>query len=115
MNALEVIDQERQARGWKWADLARALDVSPQVLVQWRKRGVPRAQYPAIARALGISIEALAAEDLGHKAGQVNEPRAGYAPDNALRRLINAFAHLDIADQTAILRITESLAYGTRK
>lgn len=44
-------------RGMRQADLARALGIDPQHLPNWRKRRVPPTMYPAIAKALGLSLD----------------------------------------------------------
>ena len=42
-----------------WAELARTLNTSEQRLNNWKRRGVPPAQYAAIAAALGWSVDLL--------------------------------------------------------
>lgn len=42
-----------------WADLARVLETSEQRLNNWKRRGVPAAQYAPVAGALGWSVDQL--------------------------------------------------------
>lgn len=59
------LDQELAARRDRhhlpgsWADLARALETTEQRLNNWKRRGVPPAQYAAIAAILGWSVDRL--------------------------------------------------------
>ena len=59
------LDQELAARRdhhqlpGTWADLARALETSEQRINNWKRRGVPPAQYAAIATVLGWSVDRL--------------------------------------------------------
>lgn len=52
--AWERIDKRLRALGMSDSDLARAVNVSPQVVHGWRKRGVPASRYAEIARALDM-------------------------------------------------------------
>ena len=59
------LDQELAARRDRhhlpgtWADLARTLETSEQRVNNWKRRGVPPAQYAAIAAVLGWSVDRL--------------------------------------------------------
>lgn len=46
-------------RGWDQAELARRLNTTPQVITNWKARGVPSDQYVAIATLLGRSLDEL--------------------------------------------------------
>lgn len=53
-----VIDRELWRRRQIWADLGRAIGVSPQVMNNWRKANkVPASRLPAIAAHFGWTIE----------------------------------------------------------
>ena len=49
------IDRELTSTGRTWAWLGRKIEVSDQVLHNWRSRGVPSKRYAAIAAALGLA------------------------------------------------------------
>ncbi len=49
-----LAELKRQAKTTKW--LAEQLNVQPSAVGMWKSRGVPRAQYMAIAQALGQSV-----------------------------------------------------------
>lgn len=55
----KIIDRELHRKRLKWADLAKALEVSDQVVNNWSRRGVPTARYADIATFLGFSVEEL--------------------------------------------------------
>jgi hypothetical protein len=59
------IDRELVARRVRhrapgtWADIARVLETTEQRVNNWKRRGVPTAQYAALAAALGWSVDYL--------------------------------------------------------
>lgn len=40
--------------GWTWSDLAREMEITPERINNWKKRGVPAGQIKHIAAALGM-------------------------------------------------------------
>lgn len=56
---------------------ARALQISPQRLSNWRKRGVPAALLPQVAAAIGASAEEYLAA-AGRPIARVEQPTAPY-------------------------------------
>ena len=88
---------------------------SPQAINHWKTRGVPRSAYPDIVVALNISIETLVAAEEARNG--VEEDAAEYGAGLDIRRLINAYTMLSLADQREIIRILESMAYkpGTKE
>jgi phage repressor protein C with HTH and peptisase S24 domain len=54
---LNRIEEKLSAKGWSWADFARALNTTDQRVYNWRKRGVPKSEADRIAKALGCSID----------------------------------------------------------
>lgn len=63
------LDQELAARRDRhhlpgsWADLARALETTEQRVNNWKRRGVPAAQYAPLAALLGWSVDHLLGVD----------------------------------------------------
>ena len=57
MTPWDRIDQEldRKGKSWKW--LGEKIDFKPARMGNWRERGVPAAQYVAIADALEQSVD----------------------------------------------------------
>lgn len=47
----------------KWADLARKLDTTNQVVHNWKTRGVPPKEFPSIAAALGWTVDQLIGQE----------------------------------------------------
>lgn len=68
MKPLELALLLAQRRGWSQTDLAdrissAARPVTKQMMSNWKARGLPAAWHAPIARALGITVEDLLAED----------------------------------------------------
>lgn len=59
------------------ARFARDLDISQQRLTNWRKRGVPAAELPRVAAALGMSVEDYL-KDAGRPGDIAKQPLATY-------------------------------------
>jgi hypothetical protein len=57
------IEAELKARRRSKASLAEQLGETAQAVGNWKRRGVPRGQYPAIAAALGKSIDWVAGNE----------------------------------------------------
>lgn len=59
-DVLKIVNRELHARHQSWADLARALGLSDQVVSNWKRRGkVPPGRYLDIAGFLGWNVEQL--------------------------------------------------------
>jgi len=41
----------------KWADLARMLGYTEQRTTNWKKRGIPKGEYPNLQKATGLSLD----------------------------------------------------------
>lgn len=61
-----------------WADLGRQIGATRQRLTNWKTRGVPPKDYPAIADAFGWSVDQL----LGTAANPLKEPNMQFKLDN---------------------------------
>ena len=59
------------------AAFARVIGVSPQVVSNWRHRGVPSAMLPKVAAVLGITVEAYL-EAAGRPVHRLEQPVAPY-------------------------------------
>lgn len=59
------------------AEFARALEISPQRLSNWRTRGIPASALPRVAAQLGITVEAYLAAS-GRPVSRAEQPRAAY-------------------------------------
>src|SRR5687767_11205144 len=51
--------RERHIAPGSWADVARALDTTEQRVNNWKRRGVPSAQYVTIAAVMGWTVDRL--------------------------------------------------------
>lgn len=54
MDIVERINNKLVAKGWSWSDLARVMEITPERINNWKKRGVPAGQIKSIAIALGM-------------------------------------------------------------
>jgi len=70
------VDEELNDIGRKWADLARHIGVSDQVVQNWKARGIPKSALPKVAYFLGRTIDwVMTGNNADHV---VSEQRAQY-------------------------------------
>lgn len=70
------VDEELSRKGRTWAWLARELEVTDQVVQNWKHRRVPPERYSALADALDWTLEQLIGKEPSPSFGGVNEPSA---------------------------------------
>lgn len=90
----------------KAAKFAQDLQISRQVLANWRRRGVPAAQVPKIANLLGITTEVYYRE-AGLALNVLNQEPAQYTIEAA--KLMDDFNALPGWLQDYVARLTEDL------
>lgn len=77
------VDEELRRRGGKnlapgsWPALTKALGTTKQVVYNWKQRGIPAKEYPAIAEALGWTVDEL----LGN--GEARPPESELKQDHS--------------------------------
>ena len=49
--------------GWNQSDLARRLGIRPQVITNWKERGMPPKEHAAVADVLGVTVDTLLGRD----------------------------------------------------
>jgi hypothetical protein len=54
-----ALRRDRHTLPGTWSDVARALDTTEQRVNNWKRRGVPSAQYAALAAVLGWTVDHL--------------------------------------------------------
>lgn len=54
MKTTDKVNAILEARGWGWADLARAMSLMEQRVNNWRTRGIPASQVRNVEAALGL-------------------------------------------------------------
>jgi DNA-binding transcriptional regulator YiaG len=55
---IDRVDKLRQGLHWSWAEFARQIGESPQVVNNWIKRGrIPGEKHYAVAKAIGTTVE----------------------------------------------------------
>ncbi|MDG2407325.1 MAG: helix-turn-helix transcriptional regulator [Paracoccaceae bacterium] len=65
-NAIDRLNELMQDRRWNKADLAKALNASPQALTGWWRRGeIPGSRLASVAKIFDVSVEFLINGDTG--------------------------------------------------
>jgi hypothetical protein len=72
----KLLFERLQDRGTS-AAFAKALEMSPQRLSNWKTRGIPASELPQVAAALGISVEEYLAAS-GRPVTRLEQPMAPY-------------------------------------
>lgn len=96
------IAELRKASSITQAQLAETMDVSQQTVASWEvgRRGVPVSVVPALARALGVSVEALIGET----------PQPGKrGPTPKLQQQLERLASLPKPKQRAVMEVLEAM------
>jgi phage repressor protein C with HTH and peptisase S24 domain len=69
------VDKELNDIGRKWADLARHIGVSDQVVQNWKARGIPKNALPKVADFLGRTIDwVMTGNNAGHAVSEQRTP-----------------------------------------
>lgn len=104
------LDQELAARRDRhhlpgtWADLARALETSEQRINNWKRRGVPPAQYAAIATVLGWSVDRLIGVADKASSGK-SHVDADQVVDAEVQRIATVYANLSPTERRRFLHL----------
>jgi transcriptional regulator with XRE-family HTH domain len=96
------IAELRKASSITQTQLAETMDVSQQTVASWEvgRRGVPVSMVPALARALGVSVEALIGET----------PQPGKrGPTPKLQQQLERLSALPKPKQRAVMEVLEAM------
>lgn len=107
---VEYIDEHMpgklRAGGGRWADLGRLVGVTPQILNNWKARGISRDGAIAIEDQLGVSWRWLTFGEGEPSAAKGQPPRAhglGDKPDPDIARLAAYYLELGPDEQAAVM------------
>lgn len=97
------IAEYRKASTITQVQLADTMAVSQQTVASWEvgRRGVPVSVLPALARALGVSVEALIGED--------QRPAAKRGPTPKLQQQLERLSALPKPKQRAVMQVLEAM------
>lgn len=99
----KLLADNKQSEG----ELFAALDVSKSRYANWKQRGAPMTQAPAIARFLGITIEEL----LNKEVAPGDAPQAAKSNDLAAAvEMLRIYAALSPDDRKMALELLQGLA-----
>lgn len=92
-----------------WAELARAIEATDQVVSNWGQPGrqVPPGRYPAIARALGWTVEQLLGEEAAPRTAPATAAPADFGEQAA--QLIRAFSLIPAGRRIELLTFADTL------
>lgn len=102
------LDQELAARRDRhhlpgsWADLARALETTEQRVNNWKRRGVPPAQYAAVAGILGWTVDRLIGIGEIHEISKTRNVQTT-APD--VQQVATIYANLSPTERRRFLHL----------
>lgn len=105
------LDQELAARRdhhhlpGTWADLARALETSEQRINNWKRRGVPPAQYAAIATVLGWSVDRLIGVAPAPRSSGKSHLDAAQEREADVQRIATIYANLSPTERRRFLHL----------
>lgn len=97
------IAELRKASSITQVQLAETMDVSQQTVASWEvgRRGVPVSMVPALARALGVTVEALI--------GETERPAAKRGPTPKLQQQLERLSALPKPKQRAVMEVLEAM------